>query len=321
MAPQLRGAGRLKLNHLKHVSAVAEFGSLRAAGRHLGVAQPAITRSIREIEHELGVPLFERHAKGVRLTSMGKAFALRADAIQLEIQRAQEEIGQMKGHSTGHVTVAMSSASSIAVLPRALELFRKRYPDASLHISESLFQAVETDIKRGKVDFYVGPIDASTKSKLAIEALFENRRIVVSRKDHPLTDATDLSQLAEAYWVDPTLSMSNSPVFSGEYGTEMWLAPEGLTNPKIVMHAGSALLAVLAVANSDMLAILPLQWLENPSISGQLQALPNIKPLGAPPICMARRSDLPLTPMAEYFYDMMHKAGMNYAERLSKSLP
>lgn len=64
----------MKLTHLRDIIAVSEHGSLRAAGRHLGIAQPAITRSIREIEHELGVPLFERHAKGVRLTSMGEVF-------------------------------------------------------------------------------------------------------------------------------------------------------------------------------------------------------------------------------------------------------
>ena len=70
----------MKLTHLRDVLAVAEQGSIRAAGRLLGTTQPAITRSIRELEHELGVSLFERHAKGIRLTDMGQVFVRRAAA-------------------------------------------------------------------------------------------------------------------------------------------------------------------------------------------------------------------------------------------------
>ncbi len=310
--------GNVKLNHLNHVSAVAALGSLRAAGRHLGVAQPAITRSIRELEHELGVPLFERHAKGVRLTPMGAAFAQRADAIQLEIQRARDEIEQMKGKSTGHVSIALSTASIISLMPRALELFRQSYPNAVVNISESLFQSVETDIARGKIDFYVGPVDNSSKSKLAVDKLFDNNRVVVSRKNHPLANATNLSEIADAHWVDATLSTSNSPIFNREGDDKMSFPQHELPKAKIVIHAKSALIAILAVANSDLLASMPQQWLENPAIAGQIEALPDIQPLAAPPICMARRSDLPLTPMAENLYDIMQKVGKNYAERLSR---
>ena len=74
----------MKLTHLRDVVAVAERGSLRAAARHLGIAQPAITRSIREIERELGVVLFERRARGVVLTPMGEVFMRRALVMQNE---------------------------------------------------------------------------------------------------------------------------------------------------------------------------------------------------------------------------------------------
>ena len=100
----------MKLSHLRDILAVSERGSLRAAGRYLGVAQPAITRSIREIEHELGVPLFERHAKGVRLTAMGEVFVRRAATIDSELRRAREEINQLRGRATGQVAIAMSTA-------------------------------------------------------------------------------------------------------------------------------------------------------------------------------------------------------------------
>ncbi len=64
----------MKLTQLNYVAAIAEHGSLRAAARHLGVAQPAFSRSIAELERELGAPLFERRAKGMVATALGQAF-------------------------------------------------------------------------------------------------------------------------------------------------------------------------------------------------------------------------------------------------------
>ena len=67
----------MKLHHLRDIVAIAERGGLRAASRHLQIAQPALTRSLSELERELGAPLFERHSRGMALTAMGRAFVPR----------------------------------------------------------------------------------------------------------------------------------------------------------------------------------------------------------------------------------------------------
>ena len=308
----------MKLSHLRDILAVAEHGSLRAAGRHLGIAQPAITRSIREIEHELGVPLFERHAKGVRLTQMGDIFVRRAATVQSELRRAREEIDQLKGRATGQVTVALSTASSIALLPRVLASFRKRYPEALLKVSESLFHAAESEILEGKIDFYVGPVEESATSvKFAVEKLFDNRRLVLGRKGHPLSEATSMAELADAHWVSPTLSTrtnENDVGYNPDVDIDQMFARLGLPKPNVVMHARSALITMLAIADSDLLTVLPLQWLEYPVTADRIGAFAGIPPLPAPAICIARRLDFPLTPMAEYLCDLMSRAGSNYSK-------
>ncbi|WP_293881801.1 LysR family transcriptional regulator, partial [Sphingomonas sp.] len=65
------------MTHLRDLVAIAEKGGLRRAARHLGLAQPAITRSIRELEHELGATFFERTTTGMNLTPVGAAFCRR----------------------------------------------------------------------------------------------------------------------------------------------------------------------------------------------------------------------------------------------------
>ena len=91
----------MTLNQLRNVVAIAERGSLRSAARFLGVTQPAITRSIRELEHELGVTLFERHASGMALTAMGQVLVRRATSIQSEVGRVHSELAQLKGNQVG----------------------------------------------------------------------------------------------------------------------------------------------------------------------------------------------------------------------------
>jgi LysR family transcriptional regulator, regulator of abg operon len=306
----------MKLTHIRDVLAVAEFGSLRAAGRHLGVAQPAVTRSIHEIERELGVSLFERHARGVRLTAMGQAFVRRAETVQCELRRASEEIEQLKGRSTGQVAVALSSASAIALMPSAIAAFRKRYPDALLKVSEGLFQAVEGEIMEGRLDFYVGPFDpAISPTQLSVEKLFDNQRMVVARKGDPLAGARSLRDLADAEWAHVTLSPRASEAARSEADFDEMFEKLGLPKPRIVMHARSALVTMMAVATSDLLAILPQQWLESPATGDSLVALNVAEFMPAAPICMVRRHDMPLTPMAEYLCDMMRRSAGHYQHR------
>ena len=301
----------MKLSHIRDVLAVAELGSLRKAGRHVGIAQPAITRSIQEIEHELGAPLFERHSRGVRLTAIGEIFVRRASIVETELRRAREEIDQVKGLSTGQVTVAMSIAPSIALMPAAVGAFRRRYPEALLKVSETLFQPVEQDVADGRIDFYVGALEATSISpRLSVEQLFENQRVVVARKGHRLLDIADTGALHSAQWLRPALSSR-----SGEADFEDWLRSIGLTEPKIVMHTRSALQTVLAIATSDLLTVVPRQWLELPALVDSIEALRFVKPLTAAPVCLVRPSGIPLTPMAEHLCDLVRRLAANYQRR------
>src|SRR6185312_16933443 len=133
----------MKLNQLRNVLEIAERGSLRAAARSLQFAQPALTRSLQEIEHELGAPLFERRARGMILTPLGQAFVRRAHGVLEEVRRIREEAEQIRGGGIGNVRVGLSIATHIALLPHALGTFRKRYPAVNLNLVEGLYPTVE----------------------------------------------------------------------------------------------------------------------------------------------------------------------------------
>lgn len=292
----------MKLNQIRNVLAVAERGSLRSAARHLGMAQPAITRSIRELEHELGASLFERHATGVALTSIGEAFVRRAGAIEAELQRAKDEVQQLRGEPTGSVTVSLSTASHLALLPRVLATFHRRYPKVTLKIIEGLYPAIEADLHSGLIDFYVGPLsEAATSGDIDSELLFTNTRVIVGRKGHPLAGATRLDELVDATWITTAVTVKTQeeldPLFAGA----------GLPRPIVAVEAHSGLSMIITVAYSDHLAVLPRQWLEFGPAAQLLDRIRLGHEIPAPPIYLARRARLPLTPVAEHLSDLFRR--------------
>ena len=298
----------MKLSHLRDVLAVAEHGSLRAAARALGSVQPGITRSIREIEHELGITLFERHAKGVRLTDMGRVFLRRAEAVDAQVRRASEEIEQLKGRMTGEVSIALSPASIISVLPGAVARFRQLYPEAVLNIHESFLQPIERDLVSGAIDFYVGPIDPQADTaQLRVEHLFDKRNMIVARRGHPLVGATSLEQLVGAHWIRP-----NSALQRTEGDLDDLFARAGLPRPHFVINARSTLVTMLTIADSDLLTVVPEQWLDRPAMAELVTAI-DIEMPAAAPIAIVQRPDLPLTPIAERLCDVVREIGRGYA--------
>jgi DNA-binding transcriptional LysR family regulator len=301
----------MKLSHLRDITTVAERGSLRAAARQLGVAQPAITRSIREIERELGVALFERRPKGIVLTPMGDLFLQRAKTVLSELQRAREEIDQARGVATGHVTVALSTAAQIALFPHAIAAFRPKYPEVTLSIRDGLFPRIEADLKDGEIDFYVGPLPEFAPAKeFVVEKLFDNTRVILARKGHPLANARSLAELTGARWISTSVTLDSGaelgPLFERQ----------GLPQPVFDMHATSGVTMIPAVANSDLLIMVPQQWLHFTLFTEHVIVLPIEERLPAAPICIVTRSRLPLTPAAQFFADLFRRAALHHMRAL-----
>jgi LysR family transcriptional regulator, regulator of abg operon len=192
----------MKLNQFRNIIAINERGSLRAAARYLGLAQPALSRSVQELEHELGVQLFERRARGMTLTAMGEVLVRRAGNVMTEVRRAREEIEQLDGGTSGTVAAAMSIAAHLAIVPKMLPPFRARYPNVDLRLIEGVYPTVEAGLKDASIDFFVGPSpERNLAPELVVEKLFNNKRTILCRKGHPLAAAKSLRDLAGADWL------------------------------------------------------------------------------------------------------------------------
>lgn len=300
----------MKLHHLRNVVAVVERGSLRAGAKHLGLAQPAVSRSIKELEQELGVVLFERHKFGMTLTSAGEVFFRRARAIQAEFARAQEEMEQLKGDNRGVITIGCSSATLLSLVPKIVKGFYVKYPDVRIKLLEGSLPMLETPIRDGLVDLYYGPVaDGFVDPALHIEVLFDNQRLIVGRQNHPLRHATSLADLVGASWVTTPMAIDS------DYEVMNVFANAGLPPPRIVMEASSAMNLAVVVATSDLLAPVPQQWMEAPFPVGMMERIPVREVSKAPKICSVRRANIPLTPATEYLNDLAMRAATSYLHK------
>ncbi len=292
----------MRLNQLQEVIAIAEQGSIRGAARQLQVGQPTLTRSLAGLERELGVALFERRARGVVPTPLGETFVQRALAILNDIRRAGDDLKQAGGATTGTVTAGLSIAAHLALLPGALPPFIKRYPDVKLHIVEGFYPTVEASLRNGAMDFYMG-VDPGRKvsSELTREVLSPNRRTVLCRAGHPMADATSLAELTGASWASTSITSADQDEVGAIF------VRHGLPAPKLALRSQSALTMMTCLLNTDLLAMVPVQWNDFALVQGMLATITVKEELAALPMVVIRRADVMLTPAATFLLDALRR--------------
>ncbi|WP_330256001.1 LysR substrate-binding domain-containing protein [Nocardia sp. NBC_00565] len=198
--------GRLKLRHLVLVVTIAEHGSIMRAAEALHVTQPVVTRSLREVEEVLGVPLFDRYSRGVTLNVYGKSFVDHARAVLAQIRHAGEEISLLQSSDLGTVTVGTYLAGSNVLLPRAIAALKSSHPLLTVVVVEATPDVLEADLLVGEIDLTVGRLLAAPPPRLTQEQLYLEPIKIVARSTHPahaLVHPT-LSELASYAWVFPS---------------------------------------------------------------------------------------------------------------------
>jgi LysR family transcriptional regulator, regulator of abg operon len=171
-----------------------------------------------------------------------------------------------------------------------------------LKVIEGLYPAIEPGLRNGSIDFYMGAAAQATPSAgLISEVLFGNTRIVVGRTGHPLSAARSLHELAAADWATPSLDLNAAVDLNQLFATF------GLPPPNIRLQAHSAMTVLTALSSSDLLAMLPRQWMDWSITQNALQLISVQERLPAPDILFVRRADLPLTPAAEHLSDLLRR--------------
>lgn len=299
----------MRITQIRDFVAAVQHGSLRRAARALGVSQPAITKSIRQLESELQVQLLQRNARGAAPTRAGKAFLVRARVVQSELRKASDDLAAFQGGAEGSLAFGMAPQAGALLVPEAMQQFRHRYPAARVRIVEGVSTALLPQVRDETLDFSINmspahPLDGALRFK----PLMRLPLVIAGRRGHPLRGATTLKELSDASWV------MFYPLGVGAMLEKAFTAA-GAAMPRSIVHCESYGTALALLAHTDSLGLMAPLMLKEPNGWPRLVPFRIRDSIPAPTMGLYARSDAPLTPAAH----AMAQAITAVARRLAKA--
>jgi len=174
----------MELRVLEYFTAIADDGSFTRAAERLRVAQPSVSQQIRALERELGEPLFQRGARGVTLTSGGRALLPYARSALAAVAAAKAEFAARSGMLTGALAIGTVNGLEETVLPELLGIFHRRYPGVAVRLTADTSTPLLAQVAHGELD---AAIIASPESPLpdgiSDEVFLRDMIMAVTRSD------------------------------------------------------------------------------------------------------------------------------------------
>ena len=188
MRDEERVKRRLKLRDLETLVAVSQSGSMAKAAKLLSVSQPAVSKAIAELENTLGVPMFDRTAKGVDVTNYGRALVKWASAVFDDIRQGVKEIEFLSDPSSGELRIGATEPMVAGILPVILARLSAHYPRMRFQISAYGARAQQyRDLNERRIDLTLGRALDPASEEFRTEILFDEPLLVVALGQAPHT--------------------------------------------------------------------------------------------------------------------------------------
>jgi DNA-binding transcriptional LysR family regulator len=194
----------MELRHLRYFLAVAEELNFTRAAKRLGINQPPLSLQIRQLEKEIGAPLFRRQTRGVELTNAGKLMLEEARVILKQVERAKTGVRRRARGETGRINFGSSGGTYFhPLIPAIIREYGSRYPDIALFPAAGNTPLLVARLRAGQIDvaFIRPPI--SDSEGLALEPLVDEPTVMVLPTGHPLSRlaSAPLNAFAEEIFV------------------------------------------------------------------------------------------------------------------------
>ncbi|MCC2614016.1 pca operon transcription factor PcaQ [Neorhizobium petrolearium] len=180
---------RIKFRHLYTFIEVARQKSVVRAAEILNVSQPAVTKTIRELEEALGVAVFEREGRGIRITRYGEVFLRHAGAALTALRQGMDSVSQELFDSAPPVRIGALPTVSTRIMPRAMMLFLAEKTGSRVKIVTGDNAVLMEQLRVGDLDLVVGRLASPEKmAGLSFEHLYSEQVVFIVRPGHPLLD-------------------------------------------------------------------------------------------------------------------------------------
>ncbi|EGV6385371.1 LysR family transcriptional regulator [Salmonella enterica] len=295
---------RIRLRHLHTFVAVAQQGTLGRAAETLNLSQPALSKTLNELEQLTGTRLFERGRLGAQLTVPGEQFLTHAVKVLDALNTAGQALNRKEDASADVVRVGALPTAALGILPAAIGRFHQQQKSTSLQVATMNNTMLLAGLKSGEIDLGIGRMsDPELMGGLNYELLFLESLKLVVRPGHPLLQETiTLSRVME--W----------PVVVSPKGTvprqnaEALLQSQGCKMPAGCIETLSASLSRQLTVDYDYVWFVPSGAVKEDLRQATLVSLPVPTQSAGEPIGILTRVDIPLSTGAQMLIAAFRKS-------------
>lgn len=294
---------RITRSQIRCHLAIAKCQSFMHAAALIGVSQASLHRAARDLERNMGVPLYRHTASGVVVTEAGQKLATGLQAAASEIQHALDEARIARGAASTRIAIGTPMLDPAPFVASVIDEFTRLYPEASVQVVNRTFEDLRRQLRSGALDFMVGVLKAH-EDDLLDEPLFTDRYVIAVRPTHPLASRANVSvdDLLGFDWIIPNQGAPRRQAFD-----RLFAAAGRVPKTSIESHSLATIRAMLC--ESDRLAILTQMEVGTDERLGLLKSLPVIDLDPSPIIGVTMRRDWLPTPHQQSFLDLLRKAG------------
>lgn len=296
----------MELRHLRYFVVVARRRHFTQAAEELFIAQPALSQQIQALELELGVKLFERTSRQVRLTPAGEALLIRAERILGEVEQAEAEMQAFAGLVRGRVKLGLLQSLAVFRLPALLARFSAQYPGIEMVLQEGVTEYLLEQIRGGQLDIAlthsVGDIfpPPIPDPNITTEAILEEDLVLVAAPHHRLAQ---LSSISASELKDEAFILFKPG--SGLRQAAIHLSTSGGFAPRILYESGDVGTIRALVAEGLGISVLPQSVVSSPG--SEITAIKIIPPLPVRTVMLVWHKRIEHAPAASTFLNFLHE--------------
>ena len=261
-----------KQRHIDSFLEIVRQGSIAGAAEQLSITQPALSRTLADLEAILATRLMERSRSGISLTPSGETFLRYASASASALDQGVQQVAKGRRGSRQSVNVGVLPNVASRMLPEALKIFKSEHPEVLVRVDTGTNRTLTQSLREGELDFVFGRLAAPTDmSGLIFKPLFQEDLVVVARSGH------DLQKYAELSLITPQLN--NFTVVLPAEGTiiredaEQLLISLGASEPENVIETRSVEFGRAFTLRTDAIWITPRGTVSSEIKSGDLVEL------------------------------------------------
>jgi len=292
----------VELNQLEYFKVLARINHFTQAAQSISVSQPALSRSIAKLEHELGVPLFNRVGKKIKLTQYGQTFLIHIERALQEIANGKQALVNLSEPDQGVVSLSFLHSLGSYLVPVLLSNFKKKYPKIQFNLNQNNSALLTKELIDGDTDLCLCSTPMTTETLGWVSLCSEELFVIVPSK-HPLAKRKSIR--LEEIVHEPFITFK--PMYGLRVLGDQFFETASI-RPKITFEGDEIMTVASLVAANLGVALIPhipgLEYLE-------IVFIPVSAPLCTRPLGIAWNTKNYLSPAARKFQQFIIDAFAN----------